>query len=221
MKTIDQFNILPYEFNVYGEDVCLYLYENQIDASCLHIRQTHTFCEYYLLEYIKDILPEGHTIIDAGANFGNETIYFSKFLNYQRIFSFEPHPANFELLRMNTAKLLNVDIFDVALGDTLGYVSLQESTTDMNDIHTIPGNEIRIKPLDYYNFQNVDLMKLDVQGFEPNILIGGIETIRRCRPYIFVEVHYNDCSEISDLLTSLDYRFVKEGFNEMHEYSPS
>ena len=221
MKTIDQFNILPYEFNIYGETVCLYLYENQVDASCLHIRQANNFCEDYLLEYIKTYLPEGHTIIDAGANFGNETVYFSKFLNYQRIFSFEPHPANFELLKMNTSKLLNVDIFDVALGDALGYVSLQESTTDMNDIHTITGNDIRIKPLDYYNFQNVDLMKLDVQGFEPNILIGGIETLRRCRPYIFVEVYYNDGSEIRNLLTSLNYRFVKEGFNSMHEYSPN
>lgn len=44
-----------------------------------------------------------------------------------------------------------------------------------------------MEPLDAFGFADVSLMKLDTEGFEENVLRGGIETIRRCRPVVCVE----------------------------------
>lgn len=49
---------------------------------------------------------------------------------------------------------------------------------------------VKIKTLDSYNFQDVDIIKIDVEGFEYDVLLGATDTIERCRPVVQVEMVY-------------------------------
>ena len=49
---------------------------------------------------------------------------------------------------------------------------------------------IRIETLDSYNFQEVDIIKIDVEGFEYDVMLGAKNTIDRCRPVVQVEMVY-------------------------------
>ena len=66
-----------------------------------------------------------------------------------------------------------------------------------------------VKTLDSYNYDNVGMMKIDVQGYEPWVLDGAKSTILRNRPTIFIEVEeaqlhvYNFTSQ--DIFTRLDH----------------
>lgn len=218
MKSSTKFSVSPFEFSVYNEAVRLYLYDHAEHLSD-EIRNNKTFYEFNVLDYIKTNCKKGHTIVDVGANIGNHTVFFAKFLDYQRIFAFEPHPVNNEILRMNTCKIPNIDVFDVALGDTFGLVTLLDNTENMGNIYTISGEDILLKPLDYYDIQSVDLLKIDVEGFEMNVLRGGIDTIRKCRPRIFVEALFTSGSEIAIFLSSMNYTLVRT-WGILQEYVP-
>lgn len=49
---------------------------------------------------------------------------------------------------------------------------------------------VKIKTLDSYNFQDVDIIKIDVEGFEYDVLLGATDTIERCKPVVQVEMVY-------------------------------
>jgi FkbM family methyltransferase len=54
-------------------------------------------------------------------------------------------------------------------------------------------HQVEIKTLDSYNFENVDIIKIDCEGYEYPILQGAEQTIRRCRPIIQIEVVEKQC----------------------------
>lgn len=71
---------------------------------------------------------------------------------------------------------------------------------------------IRIETLDSYNFQDVDIIKIDVEGFEYDVLLGATDTVDRCRPVVQVEMVYGQphrfghtVHEILDYFESRDY----------------
>jgi len=49
---------------------------------------------------------------------------------------------------------------------------------------------VKINTLDSYNFQDVDIIKIDVEGFEYDVLLGATDTIERCKPVVQVEMVY-------------------------------
>lgn len=49
---------------------------------------------------------------------------------------------------------------------------------------------VKIKTLDSYNLQDVDIIKIDVEGFEYDVLLGATDTIERCKPVVQVEMVY-------------------------------
>jgi FkbM family methyltransferase len=49
---------------------------------------------------------------------------------------------------------------------------------------------VKIKTLDSYNFQDVDIIKIDVEGFEYDVMLGAVDTIDRCKPVVQVEMVY-------------------------------
>ena len=51
---------------------------------------------------------------------------------------------------------------------------------------------IEVVTLDSLEFETVDFIKIDVEGWEPRVLRGGEQTIKRCRPNIIVECKGND-----------------------------
>ena len=131
------------------------------------------------------------TAIDIGAWKGPWTTWWSS--KVKTIEAFEPNPDIFPNLKQNTNKLKNCTIHNTALGDTTGKVSMQyETHTGTCHVKDYNGS-INLRTHDSYNFQDVDIIKIDVEGFEVPVLNGAKQTILSQHPWIQIEA--NKCGK--------------------------
>lgn len=120
--------------------------------------------------------------VDGGAHIGGWTVELAKHFDY--VHAFEPNFTFAKQIEVDT----NVRIHYVALGATLGEAALLAGPKNEGQCHLDVKDEgIPVIPLDSYNFQNLDFLKLDLEGYEEPALRGSSETIQRCRPWIMIE----------------------------------
>lgn len=163
-----------------------------------NIRYNNTFFEINFLNFIKEHFPNQNEILDIGANIGNHSLFFLKFLNCNKVHSFEPVKSNLTFLKKNVEQYLDKSIiYDIALSDKEGYATLYNSQMG-NDggfsLHSysngssfIVEDNISTKKLDSYNLNNISMIKIDVENHENEVLDGARDTINRNKPIIFVE----------------------------------
>jgi FkbM family methyltransferase len=163
-------------------------------------------------------------ILDCGANIGMSVLYFKRLFSDSKIIAFEANPHAFKLLENNMRinKIKNVQLHNIALydreteipffiGDNIG--TLVGSLSNERGGNT----EMKIqaqKLSDYLkDIENVDLIKMDVEGAEINIVHDLFEssTINKTREYI-IEYHHNMNGDKS-LLSSFLQKFESNGFN--------
>lgn len=157
--------------------------------------------EPYMFEFISyNMLElEGTTIIDAGANNGHFAVEFAHYVsNSGKVYCFEPQRIIYQQLCANVFLngLDNVYAFNNALGDkeSIGKIEkpdyFKNDYVNFGDVHVnIEGGEdVYIKTIDSFELDNVSLIKIDTQGFEPLILKGAEKTIAKNRPYMFIEI---------------------------------
>jgi FkbM family methyltransferase len=161
----------------------------QGEALSDHIRRENDFFEAEILDYLAEYHRKQKTIVDIGANIGNHSVYFANFLEYENILCFEPIPANFDLLRKNMAPYPNVGLAEMAVSDMTHSISMRENRGNMGASSVHIEGEIRVlsTSLDRIGLQDVTLMKIDVEGHEPQVLDGAMETMYRCHPLILIE----------------------------------
>jgi len=151
-------------------------------------------------------------VLDIGANVGFWTLKFAK--RYRKIHAFEPNPEIFPVLKKTIRKLRNVSLHRCALGDESGF-----SDFFVHRGHVYSGLLIKregyiktirvpVRTLDSFGFDAVGLIKIDTEGFELPILMGGIETIKRETPQLYIEIHEQDQeAPILNLLQELGYTY--------------
>lgn len=160
--------------------------------------------EQYIYDYIKKHIPNlvGKTIIDIGANFGCHTLRFADLVGSQgKVFSFEPQKIIYYQLCGNTIinGYDNITNYNIALGNKNEILKMENrdyhslETINIGDSHlnaytNLAYNEVEVKKLDDFKFENVAIIKIDVQGYEPDVLDGAIETITKNKPIIFIEI---------------------------------
>ena len=176
------------------------------------MREQGKFFEQGLLEYIRERYPVQKTILDIGANFGNHTLYFSVFLEHDKIICFEPCRPTYALLLENTGGLPEhnkVALYNVALGDRPMIGSgemLEENNAGTFTVHEDGAGDIIIRTLDSFDLQDVTLMKIDAEWMELQVIKGGLETIKRCLPVIIAEgAGWGYMEPIMEILRPLGY----------------
>jgi FkbM family methyltransferase len=131
---------------------------------------------------LKQILQPGMTVADVGANIGIYTRFFAAQLGgHGRVHAFEPGPANFKHLQKNTRRLSNASLNHAAVGEHNGTIKLfisDELNVDHRTFDNGEGRDSIDVPMvsldDYFSpGQRVDLIKLDVQGYEMSVLSGA------------------------------------------------
>ena len=186
--------------------------------------------EPYIFEYIQNNIDiKGKNIIDVGANFGFHSLEFADLVDTGNVYSFEPQKLVYYQLCGNILLngFNNITAFNIALSDEFSLAKIEnpdyysESKINIGDSHLNAFinngyNEVDVKPLDSYNFENVAVIKIDVQGHEPKVLDGAIETIKKNRPVLFIEVEPAQLeiygwkeSDVFDRLTKLNYTYRK------------
>lgn len=134
-------------------------------------------------------IKPGDVVVDVGASLGDTTAAFLKAVGEDgKVYAFEPNPDAFEALTHNCPKAKcvsaglgsdnNQRIFRAELGNA------GASWLERNEVKV----EVKIMRLDDLNLDRLDFLKIDVEGMEPLVLDGAIETIQRCKPVILMEV---------------------------------
>ncbi|PYJ40189.1 MAG: FkbM family methyltransferase [Verrucomicrobia bacterium] len=147
-------------------------------------------------------LTPGCVVVDAGANIGIYSQFLAQCVGLAGVVhSFEPEPTNFARLHQALSHLPNVRLNKVAIGDTTGEGMLYISDALNVDHRAYPTGEyirqttpIRAVKLDDYfrPGERVDLIKLDIQGYELHALRGAerllqeraeLKLLLECWPY--------------------------------------
>lgn len=173
------------------------------------------------------------TIIDIGANEGQSTITFHLAFPEATIYAFEPLPESFNKLETNFTNFNNVHVINAALGDKIGDIifeqneySASSSALKMTDKHindfpfttNSKSIKVNVETLDNifsykYDIENV-LMKIDVQGYEKYVIMGGQETLSRVK-ILIVETSFDTLysgqalfDEIYKMLSDLSFSYA-------------
>jgi FkbM family methyltransferase len=154
--------------------------------------------ERYLLGNLEKLLKPGDVFWDVGANVGFVSSYFAH-PRYQLsgLHAFEPNPVPFKVLQSLFAAHPFGRAHPFGLGDKNETISMNVSsqgscigtmTRDLNENRQI---QVQIRNGDgvrrELQLPCPNAIKIDVEGFEPNVFAGLSETIAECRPIIVFE----------------------------------
>jgi FkbM family methyltransferase len=172
-----------------------------------------TFFEEWLLTPLKQKVKSFNFVVDIGANIGNHAFFFKEICQAKKVVCFEPHPDNFLLLQENcpTCEKHKVGLSSENINGFLDSVESINHNSGTSRLGS-KGYPIEIKTLDSYNFENVTFIKIDVEGYELEVLKGAKNTIEKCRPDILVETHSGISVEDVQVLLPNEYNYEKVSF---------
>lgn len=204
----------------------------------------------------KKFLNDKVIIFDVGANDGRSILRFKKIFPDSEIHSFEPLKKQQITLEKLQHKYSNVFVNNFALGDKKRieklFVNIKDDTSsflkiDLNsewiskrskefninkENFMINQEDVQIETLDSYleinNISNISVLKIDVQGFEEEVLLGGINSINKnLFEFIEIEIILSNVYEKKQSFLSIEkylipnnYELVginKTGFNNIYE----
>lgn len=152
------------------------------------------------LSIISSVIQKDANVIEVGSNIGAHTAFIAKEICPNgNVYAFEPRRILFQNLCANICinDISNVYAFQKAVGidfDQICEGSIVEDEFANHgafDLGSINGTSeiINVDPLDSFSeqFQNIALIKADVEGFEEDVLRGGSKIISRDRPILYLE----------------------------------
>lgn len=201
------------------------------------IVDSQDFYEAELLKELDEFIPNNATILDIGANIGNHSLYWSKIRFAHKIFAFEPMISTYQILHKNVQiNRLEDKVFtyNIGLSDASGSAELNThiyshpeikfsiETVGSAALSKSAEGEMRLQPLDSLTFINeleqIDFVKIDVEGFECNVLKGAEKTLRKFKPLIFIESFSQNYIETDKILTSFGYEMIKKFDDDNYLY---
>jgi FkbM family methyltransferase len=149
-------------------------------------------------------------VVDVGANIGAFSLYQAIVKHAGVVIAFEPSPDVFPRLAKNVEinRLTNVRLVNAAVGETTGVLSFSEGRMSVNcQVSNAGPLKVRCVTLDseLSNIPNIDLLKIDTEGYETHVLQGAHETLKRTSR-IALELHYlGEDQEIESILAPLGF----------------
>jgi FkbM family methyltransferase len=165
------------------------------------------------------------TIFEIGARYGDETIKLKKIFPNSKIYSFECNPKTIDICNKNLSNIKDVYFNNFGLGDKecklpfYSYIKNNDGCSsflkrvDFNDTQIQTGI-IQIKRMKDYvydkNIKNIDLLCMDIQGYELNVLKGAGKFINNINYIIMEEPKLN-----------INTKYLKNGLHSKYINSPT
>lgn len=144
-----------------------------------------------LRDKIQALTPGRKLVLSAGGCMGMYPRLWAE--TFENVVTAEPCPVNYEILAQN-CQLPKIRRMQAALGERSGTVTLHRYNNTNVGMHSLvrvgQGGEDVIVPMvriDDLQLEALDVLQLDVEGYEEKVVQGGLETISRFRPVIAVE----------------------------------
>jgi FkbM family methyltransferase len=210
-----------------------YGYKLSLDLSDYIQRSAYlNIFEPYESNLIKNYLKPGMTFIDVGANIGYFTLMGAALVGSEgKVIAFEPSPYAYGRLEntVNRNNISQVSLVQAGLSNSKSTIQLYISDDKWgNHSPTMIKNDggqpidVPVFRLDEYlksnNIVYVDLMKVDVEGFEPNVIEGAREAIESKKIHsILLEFnkYWLECNGSS--VASLYQKLLELGFKSKTE----
>ena len=131
-------------------------------------------------------------VVDVGANVGYYTLMFAQVVGPAgRIIAIEPSPENLPELKLNIEcnKLRNVEIVPKAVGNSRKEVGLRSGINSGVVRDDKRSYSVEQDLIDNIITEPIDLIKIDVEGYEEFALEGAERVLSEYRPTLFLEVH--------------------------------
>jgi FkbM family methyltransferase len=193
--------------------------------------QTTGVHELAVSEALARLVNVGDTVIDAGANVGYMTVLAGLAAGPTgQVLSFEPHPEIHAILQKNMTIAIEqqaiaaIELYQVALGDQLGRAELQlpdDFETNDGIAQIIPAGmanstsiTVQVTTLDdVLDDRLASVLKLDVEGFEIQVLKGATRLLaRQCIRHIVFEDHNVAESAVVAALRQAGYHLFSIGW---------
>jgi FkbM family methyltransferase len=177
-------------------------------------------------------LKKDFIVFDIGANIGTTVMPFAKKCETGFVYAFEPNPDTVNLLNNNLGlnNFENIEIYNLGLGNNPGNKKLyriNENNFGMDRIMStgiqkqFPAFDITISTIDLFvkekQIKRIDLIKIDTEGYETEIIKGGINTIREFHPLLFIELddenlkqNGSSADELIKYLQTLNYKDIRD-----------
>lgn len=188
-------------------------------------RQLYLVGERFMSEaaLIKSLMDPGATVVDVGANIGYYVLLAARCVGPSgHIVAFEPEPDNLVELRMNVEanQLNNIEVHPFAVGARKAEVLFARGINGgVRDSAATNEVSVPLVTLDDALNRRVDMVKIDVEGYEGEVLAGAESTIKRWQPNLFVEIHPRMMQAGHSALGVLD--FLHRHYPDVRLYEPS
>jgi FkbM family methyltransferase len=193
------------------------------------VPELYTVGETYEPDVWRTLMAEvrrDDTVVDVGAAIGLYTLALAARVGpHGRVFAFEPDPSSADLLAKNvelSPVRERIVVRRVALGDRRGTASfaagagLESHIATQSNVNGTTLVEVELTTLDEaFGASHIDILKVDVEGFEERVLRGGVRMLsdsKRAPRVLFLEVHPYawpalgaSSASLLDLLASCDY----------------
>ena len=181
-------------------------------------------------------------LVDVGAHHGETVDLFNKNFNVKSVISFEPSPKNYNKFLKKSRNIKNLKLYNLALGnekkiiDFSDHFETQSSTpTKINKnskylkkkfFYLNPFNnnkiinivKVKMDRLDnvlrQLNLKEIDILKIDTEGYDFNVIKGLGESIRFVK-YIYFEHHFHDMLIKGYNLTDIHNYLIKHNFKKV------
>jgi FkbM family methyltransferase len=168
-----------------------------------------------MLEYLK----KNDTLIDIGAHYGYFSLLGSRIVGEKgNVHSFEPIPATYDILKVNTTKKSNIKINNIALFSKNGKMQMMNLPPEKSAYNSLitdgggsdSGDFVSVETLcldDYTRSNSIrpDFIKLDAENAEFQVLTGAKSTLEKCTPTLSLEVGGSSSKKCIDFLKETGY----------------
>jgi len=176
--------------------------ERRLFGGRLHVDASRSEAQQLLLlegerfleerDVVASLLRPGMTVVDVGANIGYYLLLFQRSTGDRGcVICVEPSVENLPELKRNIAAnpVGRIQLHEVAIGEGEGEIGLRSGiNSGVVDVEQ-GAHVVQVKPLDAVAGEHVDMLKIDVEGYEGQVLAGAAALIARDRPAIFLELH--------------------------------
>ena len=172
------------------------------------------------IHYVRKLLQEGMKVIDIGANYGLYTHSMAKIIAPSgKLWAFEPTSLTAAFLRKSISanQMTNITLIQAGLSEKKGTAKISlNSNPELNAITLQPDSNgeyetVELLSLDeceqIYGWDDIDFIKLDAEGQEHNIIMGGRHFLSAHSPLIMFELKHG-----SNVNSELIHDFLKLGY---------
>jgi FkbM family methyltransferase len=166
-----------------------------VPSDDIHIEQwktgqpfTQNKCLNSFIEWCKSQHKTFRTVLDIGAWCGTWSLAMAEYS--KKIHSFEPDKTHFTCLTRNVSQYVHIDPKMIALGDNNKETVALSADNFTQSKRVIGEGSIQLHTVDEFSFEEVDLIKIDVEGFEMKVLKGAENTLKQCQ-FLMIELNNN------------------------------